>query len=181
MEHWLPLYYEHLETLFDYFDGWPMVFDHLALDAAGERLEQIRDHYQSRMRILEEFGATTEDGGTPYKPVPVEQLFLEQAALQNSLAGRGLITLSPFEVQDSVDRMTIRLDGRAGRNFAVERAARDINVFDALIDHVDVLRSRGKTPVIASWSKGARERMAHVLSEHGASNIRMIDGYGRRR
>ena len=29
MEHWLPFYYERLDTLFDYLPGAPVVFDHL--------------------------------------------------------------------------------------------------------------------------------------------------------
>ena len=36
MEHWLPLFHEHLETLFDYLPDAPVSFDHLA-DEAVER------------------------------------------------------------------------------------------------------------------------------------------------
>ena len=34
MEHWLPLFHEHLETLFDYLPGVPVSLDHLADEAA---------------------------------------------------------------------------------------------------------------------------------------------------
>src|SRR5690606_22144882 len=37
MEHWLPLFHERLETLFDYLPGAPVVFDHLAREALAER------------------------------------------------------------------------------------------------------------------------------------------------
>ena len=29
LEHWLPLFHDHLETLFDYLPGVPVSFDHL--------------------------------------------------------------------------------------------------------------------------------------------------------
>ena len=41
MEHWLPLFHEHLETLFDYVPDAPVSFDHLADEAVAERLELI--------------------------------------------------------------------------------------------------------------------------------------------
>src|SRR5882757_6751435 len=38
MEHWLPLFHEKLDTLFDYLPGAPVVLEPLVEDAAGERL-----------------------------------------------------------------------------------------------------------------------------------------------
>jgi transcription-repair coupling factor (superfamily II helicase) len=44
MEHWLPFFYDRLETVFDYLPGAPVVFDHLAREALGERHKLIVDH-----------------------------------------------------------------------------------------------------------------------------------------
>src|SRR5262249_21005197 len=48
MEHWLPLFHDRLETLFDYLPGAPVVLEPLAEDAASERLAQISDYYDAR-------------------------------------------------------------------------------------------------------------------------------------
>ncbi len=48
MEHWLPFYYERLDTLFDYLPGAPVVFDHLAHEAIDERHKLILDYYEAR-------------------------------------------------------------------------------------------------------------------------------------
>ena len=48
MEHWLPLFHDRLDTLFDYVPGAPVVLEHLAEDAARERLAQIADYYEAR-------------------------------------------------------------------------------------------------------------------------------------
>ncbi len=42
MEHWLPLFHDHLDTLFDYVPGSPMVLEPLAEDAAHERFAPDR-------------------------------------------------------------------------------------------------------------------------------------------
>ena len=53
MEHWLPLFHDHLETLFDYVPDAPVSFDHLAEQAVGERLALIADHHEARVKGLE--------------------------------------------------------------------------------------------------------------------------------
>ena len=72
MEHWLPLFHELLETLFDYVPDAPVSFDHLAEQAVEERLALIADHHDARVQGLE----TLSFGAPPYKPVPVAAMFL---------------------------------------------------------------------------------------------------------
>ena len=45
------------------------------------------------------------------------------------------------------------------------------NVFEAVTKHVFALQSARKRVVVALWSEGARERMSHVLAEHGLNNL----------
>ena len=48
LEHWMPLFYDHLDTLFDYLGGVPLVFDPQVEDAAAERISLVQDYYQAR-------------------------------------------------------------------------------------------------------------------------------------
>jgi transcription-repair coupling factor (superfamily II helicase) len=43
MEHWLPLFHDRLETIFDYLPGTAIALEHLAEDAAHERFTQMAD------------------------------------------------------------------------------------------------------------------------------------------
>ena len=52
MEHWLPLFHERLDTIFDYVPGSPVVLEPLDEDAARERLDQIKDYYDARVQAL---------------------------------------------------------------------------------------------------------------------------------
>ena len=53
-EHWLPLFHDQLETLFDYLPDVPVSFDHRSEESANSRFEQIDEHYAARSEALEE-------------------------------------------------------------------------------------------------------------------------------
>src|SRR5262249_23933011 len=60
---------------------------------------------------------------------------------------------------------------KAGRNFAAERAEPGRNVFEAVTQHVLALQTAHKRVVVALWSEGSRDRMSHVLADHGLANL----------
>lgn len=174
MEHWLPLFHDKLETLFDYVPGALVSFDPLVGEAQKDRAEQIADHYESRQASLEQksFGAP------PYKPVPKERMFLDDAQWSEHLSVRKVISFTPFEVPESADTgEVISLDGRTGRSFGAERAQEGINVFDAVGAHVKVLQSKSKKVVVAAWSNGARERLQKLLEDHGLKGAQAINSF----
>src|ERR1051326_8534920 len=47
MEHWLPLFHDKMDTLFDYVPGAPIILEAHAEDAARERISQIQDYYEA--------------------------------------------------------------------------------------------------------------------------------------
>ncbi|MEM9574263.1 MAG: hypothetical protein AAF870_03425 [Pseudomonadota bacterium] len=53
MEHWLPLFYEELDSPLLVLPNAPVIFEHLAKEAIDERRTQIEDHYDSRLASLE--------------------------------------------------------------------------------------------------------------------------------
>ena len=174
MEHWLPLFHESLETLLDYVPGAVVSCDPLVEDARTERGEQIADHYASRSASLEQksFGAP------PYKPVPPERMFLDADAWKAALEGRKIVNFSPFEVpQGKGGNSVVSLEGRTGRSFAAERAQEGTSVFDAVVQHINKLNSASKKTLVASWSKGAGERLQGLLADHGLTGISPVDSF----
>ncbi len=168
MEHWLPLFHKSLETLFDYLGGSPMAIEPLAEEAAHERLEQIADYYQARKEALD-----NTDGSAPYKPLPPERLYLADKEWQALLEKSALAKLTPFAAPEGSPD-TIAIGAHAGHNFSAERALPDANVFEAVTKHVTTLQAGGQRVVIALWSEGSRERMSHVLAEHGLHNLTAV-------
>ena len=167
MEHWLPLFHNTLETVFDYLPGTPLALEHLAEDAAHERFTQIADYYDARRETLK-------DGVAPaYKPLPPARLYLSETEWKERLDSAALAKLTPFAVPDA--RNVMDVGARAGHNFASERAEPGANVFEALGKHVLAQQASGKRVAIALWSEGARERMSHVLSDHKLHNLTNIN------
>jgi transcription-repair coupling factor (superfamily II helicase) len=165
MEHWLPLFHQRLDTLFDYIEATPVAIEPLAEEAAHERLAQIADYYQARRDALDQAG-----GGAPYKPLPPDRLYLGEEEWHARLNQTALARLTPFATPDgSAD--TIEVGAHAGHNFTAERATPGANVFEAVTKHVNALQAAGKRTLVALWSEGSRERMAHVLHEHGLLNL----------
>jgi transcription-repair coupling factor (superfamily II helicase) len=166
MEHWLPLFHDKLVTLFDYLPGTPVVLEPLDDEAANERLAQIADYCEARRLAL------GHDTGVPYQPLPPERLHLTATEWQQCLRNLSLARLTPFAVPG--DGAIIDIGARQGRNFAAERAEAGANVFDAVGKHVLALQAGGKRVLIVLWSEGSRERMSHVLADHGLANLSAV-------
>src|SRR4029077_13557729 len=52
MEHWLPLFHDKLDTLFDYVQGAPVILENLVQDAAREPLSPPQEYYRGRKEAL---------------------------------------------------------------------------------------------------------------------------------
>ncbi|HEX2216063.1 MAG TPA: transcription-repair coupling factor, partial [Xanthobacteraceae bacterium] len=165
MEHWLPLFHVRMDALFDYAPDTPVLLEPLVEDAARERLTQIGDYYEARRNALQ--GART---GAPYCPLPPQRLYLTVEDWQARLDAGAVAALTPFAMPEG-SAATIDIGTRQGRSFAAERAEANANVFEALTKHVQAQQADGKRVVVALWSEGSRERMSHVLAEHGLSNL----------
>jgi transcription-repair coupling factor (superfamily II helicase) len=170
-EHWLPLFHDHLETLFDCLPGVGVSFDHLAEEAVERRFEQIAEHYDARLESLEEhtFGAP------PYKPIPPERMFLDGPSWAAMLKAHSVYRLTPFEEAKAPNVRSWH--GRGGRTFAAERQQGDVNVFDAVTGHVRKIQGDNKRVIIAAWTAGARERLGLLLADHGLGDASKVESY----
>ncbi len=171
LEHWLPLLYDKLDTLFDYVGDAPFVLDARAEEAAGQRIAQIADAYAARRAAYAQDPARSD-----YKPLPYARLYLAEDEWKERLAAAPLARLSPFEANPGAANI-VDCGGRVGRNFAPERQNENANVFDAAVAHIRSLRERGLSPIVAGWSDGSRERLSHVLAEHGLKSLELVSSY----
>ena len=107
--------------------------------------------------------------GAPYKPLAPDRLYLSPAEWAERLGAATVARLTPFAQPDGAGRTVVDLGGRQGRAFAAERAqeGEGANVFDAAVTHIRALQGAGKRVILAAWSDGSRERLAHVLADHG--------------
>jgi transcription-repair coupling factor (superfamily II helicase) len=170
IEHWLPLFHDRLDTLLDYVDGVPVVFDALVDDAAGERLAQVKDYFDARTAAQQHAQA----GVAPYRPLPPDALYMKAEEWAERTGARAVARLTPFAIPESEARMVVDLEARRGRDFIAERAEEGTNVFDAVVQHVRALQAAGKRVIIGAWSDGSRDRLCHVLGDHGLTQAKPV-------
>src|SRR5436190_4654505 len=169
MEHWLPLFQERMDTLFDYLGDAAIAIEPQGEDAARERFKQINDYYEARREAMDQPG-----GGAIYKPLPPDRLYLTDDEWKKNLADGALARLTPFAIPDGASDV-IDAGARQGRNFTPERADGSVNVFESVVAHVHALQAQRKKVVIALWSEGSRDRMASMLADHKLTNIRSVN------
>ena len=161
MEHWLPLYYESLETVFDYLPEAAVTLDYQAEDVRKDRLATIADFYVARQEGLRVRGAAP-----VYRAVAPEQLYLDDREWAGALAQRRTAQFTPFAAPAGTP-LAVDAGAGAGRDFAAERANPKLNVFDAVREHLEAEQRAGRHALILAYSAGSADRLKSVLQERG--------------
>ncbi len=47
-------------------------------------------------------------------------------------------------------------------------------MFEAAVAHIKALQGQGRKVIVAGWSDGSRERLSHVLAEHGLKQFELV-------
>jgi transcription-repair coupling factor (superfamily II helicase) len=170
MEHWLPLFHEQLETLFDYLPGATVTFDAQVEEAITARLEQINEYYEARRALMK----TSEREGAPYKPLPPDRLYLTEGDWKAALAPLpvGAFTAaSAPDVGDAGGPGRVDEGARPGFEFAEARVRPDVNLFDAVREHFQGLVAGGTRVVVTAYTAGSRDRLKGLLRDHGVTDV----------
>jgi transcription-repair coupling factor (superfamily II helicase) len=173
IEHWMPFFYEEMQGLAAYVGDAPFVFDDQSRAAFSDRQTQIKDYYEAREQARTAPNAAT--AGAPYKPIEPSLLY-EVAGGPYDLARGPVVQLSPFTSPDPAAKVD-DAGGRLAHNFAAERQAADVNLFEAVVALLREERKSGRRTIITCWSEGSRDRMAQVLKDHGLANPRMAENW----
>lgn len=162
IEHWLPFFHDHLETLFDYLPKATITLDEQSTPARLARWDGIVDQFETRQIAAQ--AKTRMD--SVYKPIPPELLYLDDVAWESAVVDRRTLQFSALPQASGPG--VIDAGGRIGRDFAPERQQETISLFGSLVDHLKVKMQTGPV-VVASYSEGARERLAGLIQDEGLS------------
>ncbi len=180
MEHWLPLFYEKLETIFDYLRGFRLVTDHTVREAAEERSKLVFDYYDARLNSGQPAKSQMSQG-TPYKPATPGQLYLDGGTFGKALDAFNAIRISPFNEHEGEARRVLNIEARQGPRWArsaTESAdAERVNVFDSVVKHIAERRAAGGKVMITAWTEGSLDRLLQVLAEHGLARVKTIEAF----
>jgi transcription-repair coupling factor (superfamily II helicase) len=168
LEHYLPLFHSHTETVFDYIGvGALYALDGLLNEARSERWDVIEDFFSARQEHAE---ARDTGSGNPsktaglYRPLDPTRLYLDEdewAEMTSPLTRRYHSVFRPADADELID-----FEGRVGRSFSPERRTEGANVFEAVKDHIQSLKFENKRVLIAAWSEGSLDRLGNVFEDH---------------
>ncbi|MBS1089006.1 transcription-repair coupling factor [Gluconobacter wancherniae] len=171
LEHYLPLFHDgdgmQMETLLDYLPNAAISFDAQVPDILKARLEMIADHYQARR-------APTRDGEMPYRALPPHRLYLDRHSWDAMLADVPSVVLNTFAKPDT--SIGIDAGNRPGPLFARARDGSREGMFEAFGVQVKNWAQSGRRTYVTAWSRGSRERISHLLQEHGIA-VQLYDDW----
>lgn len=152
-EHWLPLFFDGTETLLDYLDPSITFIESDARETVFENLQLLNDYYNAR--ISPSFGDQN------YRALPPYMLYWDNKKWE-SFFQNNLITISPFDMQDSV-RTNVQIAPSFQQSRLQGKVFEQIQELKNL--HAD------KHFVITAQTDGSRSRIEHLLREHEMSQI----------
>lgn len=186
MEHWLPLFEERLETLFDYLPDASVTLDNECEQARDARMEIVRDYYDARTTYLAS-GKGALAGAPPYRPLPPERLYLDAPEFERALQARSVGIFFPFTAPEGVAAASfssiVGLGGRAAPDFSaaapgLQRQTDAADVEDAysrLARYASREQGLGRRFVVTGYSSGSRERLRRLLSAKGIGPLVEIE------
>ena len=176
MEHWLPLFHDHLERVLDYCpDDTAITFDPRAEEVRAARLEAIRDFYEARRAVAAADPKGQEEG--VYHPLPPKALYLEESEWNALLENRARGYFHEFSAPETSRQEVLDLGGEPGPSFADARIEGVAALYKALEDHCQDKERAKQSLVIVSASEGARERFRGLLTEHLSRPIVTIESW----
>lgn len=174
MDHWLPLFYERMDTVFDYTGAGVVVFDTHALQSRGERMAQITDFYEARRTLEQAAGLAAKKKksdvsltGAVYHPLSPARLYLQDTEWAGILGAYDAKSLSPFGAPDGADDA----GARKGRDFADVRALPDGDVLGAAKAHIHAIGAV-RNVFIACYSEGSKERLKTMFAHAGLNDLK---------
>lgn len=171
IEHYMPLFYDTLETVFDYIGPRALVAcDGLLTEARKERWDLIEDFYSAR----DEHAKARDTGsGDPaktaglYRPLLPDMLYVSPEDWIEYTAVLRVRDHTPFKAPEASN--VIDFEGKLARNFGAERRTENVNVFDVVTEHLALLRKNKQKVWLACWTEGSRERLSSVFEDHNSA------------
>jgi len=177
MEHWLPLFYENLESILDYLPN-PIIITESGNGAQFiARHRTIEEYYQARLERLK-------IGDSSYRPMAPDRLYWSLPEWEHFCQNPNIITIDSFVRESFSDTSfidaganepkTIDLGGRLASNFAAVRQSPQL--YPMLIQEILANQQEGRLVAIISHSEGSRQRLESLLADHSAYLSADLDG-----
>ncbi len=161
IEYYLPLFFDHLDTLFDYLpEKTQFLIEQSAYEGGDHFLEQVQARYESRRYNL------------AYPLLPPQQLFMQTSEFTEKLGAFPLSLFSSYKYEKE-DETTLNIELKAPPPLTIHPHAEE--PLDALKNYLQALDSH--KILFSAESAGRREFLLELLSHHGI-RPQLVNNYG---
>ncbi|WP_322786840.1 transcription-repair coupling factor [Rhodovibrio salinarum] len=175
MEHWLPLFYARMATLFDYLpETTPVTMERQVEESRASRLETIHDFYDARKTVQ-----STEGLDVPsYKPLEPERLYLSAEEWSRTLEARPVAQFQPYNAPTDTETAVLDARGAPGHDFSAARKKGEAGEpYTTLKTAIRQERGNGRRVAVAGYTEGSCQRLESVLKEHGIENLAAVSSW----
>jgi transcription-repair coupling factor (superfamily II helicase) len=156
MEHWLPLFFERTDSILEYAPEAVIALANDVWHTLEERQELIADYYHARKEAI-----NLKQKQAIYNPVPPEEMFLTQVALEVKLERKPLYHLTPFSGGDKA----LELKTTGVRKLYSLAKQQQVTPFFLLAEEARESVKAGRSVLITAATDGSLGRLTQLLEE----------------
>jgi transcription-repair coupling factor (superfamily II helicase) len=165
MEHWLPLFFEKTETLFDWLpERTPLVMDDQLGSVYNDRMAQIVDFYNARAEQEKPANKKSINTGPVYHPVPPPLFFLNEKEWREATNRLIVRELLPFQI--GLEEGVLHGDAKQAPQLSVQGQQSPSAIYEVLKANLAEWRNAKKKVVLACYSEGSKERIKQLCLDH---------------
>ncbi|WP_354688032.1 transcription-repair coupling factor [Candidatus Liberibacter africanus] len=181
MEHWLPFFYQNIETIFPYLSEFCIVTDHLVKETALKRSQLIQDYYNARLQY-----SSDKKQDYFYRPILPEKLYLDYQQFDAlTRTTHKLVQMSSFNQPETADNRVVHLNIFPGKSWIPSSMkiieSRDnwesSDRFDEFLKYVSEKAQAGIKTLLSVYSKGGLQHLIHLMENRGFHKIKKIDSF----
>lgn len=159
MEHWMPLFYEKTNTIFDYLpsDISIVIDDPHGFECFKESFENALDYYNARLEFRSKESV--------YNPIAPQDFYLNQDEIKKHIEGFDYIITTPYSSQANLDISTFP-------PLHLSAKLQNISTYDVLNNFINANELGGNhyhfsKILFGCFTLSSRDRLKSILKDHG--------------
>lgn len=167
-EQFLPLFYEKLDNIFNYFPCEKIIFDTSVIEAKKARFQSVLEHYNARVEFKDKIKKLDE---SDYLAINPSDFYILEDEFEQLLNEKTVTNFLSFK-NPSCEPTNFA----SHKNYVAESKGQRKNVFDILKEDFSLTINK-KHFFISCISQSSKERLEKMLKEHGipSVNIENVD------
>ena len=168
-EHWIPYFYDKMNSLFDFIEDPIVSFDSDSNLFLQQRSEQISEYFELRKSNSTKHTKFT----SIFNPINPMDLYINKTEWKKLTTDFRKIYFSQFK--GKMSGQDLDLGGHIGKDFSLERQTEGVDLFKTAADYLRNMEKDGNLIAIAAYSMGSLERLQKLLKDQSLNELEIFD------